>query len=49
MFSDDKILDIDGVCNAHNNRMWAVDPDEKAGRKQKRKISQKVMIWLGVC
>ena len=32
--------------------MWAVDrdeTDEKGGRKQKRKCSQKVMIWLGVC
>ena len=44
--------DIDGVCNAQNNRMWTVDydeADEKGGRKQKRKFSQKVMIWLGVC
>ena len=47
-----KIFDIDGVCNVHNNRMWAVDreeADEKGGRKQKRKFSQKVMIWLRVC
>ena len=32
--------------------MWPVDcdeADEKGGRKQKRKFSQKVMIWLGVC
>ena len=52
LFSDEKIFDIDGVCNAHNNRMWAVDrneADEKGGKKQKRKFSQKVMIWLGVC
>ena len=52
LFSDEKIFDIDGVCNAQNNRMWAVDrdeADEKAGRKQKRKFSQKAMIWLGVC
>ena len=51
LFSDEKIFDIDGVCNAQNNRMWAVDleaADEKVGRKQKRKFSQKVMIWLGV-
>ena len=25
------------------------EADEKGGRKQKRKFSQKVMIWLGVC
>ena len=49
LFSDKKIFDIDGVCNAQNNRMWAVDrdeADEKGGRKQKRKFSQKVMVWL---
>ena len=47
LFSHEKIYDIDGVCNAQNNRMWAVDrdeADEKGGRKQKRKFSQKVMI-----
>ena len=52
LFSEEKIFDIDGVCNAHNNRMWAVDldeADEKGGRKQKRKFSQKVMIWLEAC
>ena len=49
LFSDEKIFDIDGVCNAHNNRMWPVDRDEKVGRKQKRTFSQKIMIWLGVC
>ena len=52
LFSDEKIFDLDGVCNAHNNRMWAVDrdkADEKGERKQKRKFSQKVMIWLEVC
>ena len=52
LFPDEKIFDIDGVCNAQNNRMWAVDRDEldeKGRRKQKRKFSQKVMIWLGVC
>ena len=49
LFSDEKIFDMDRVCHAQNNRMWPVDRDEKAGRKQKRKFSQKVMIWLGVC
>ena len=47
LFSDEKIFDIDGVCNDHNNRIWAVDcdeADEKGRRKQKRKFSQKVMI-----
>ena len=46
LFFDEKIFDIDGVCNAQNNRMWTVDRDEvdeKGGRKQKRKFSSKVM------
>ena len=46
LFSEEKIFDIDGVCNVQNNRMCAVDrdeADEKGGRKQKRKFSQKVM------
>ena len=51
-FLTKKIFDIDGVCNAQNNRVWVVDrdeADEKGGRKQKRKFSQKIMIWLVVC
>ena len=44
LFPDEKIFDIDGVYNAHNNRMWAVDRGEKDERKQKRKFSQTVMI-----
>ena len=51
-FLTKKYFDSDGVGNAQNNRIWAVDRDEvdeKGGRKQKRKFSQKVMIWLGVC
>ena len=38
LFSEEKIFDIDGVCNAQNNRMRAVNRDEaveKGGRKQK--------------
>ena len=52
LFSDETIFDIAGVGNVHNNRIWAVnreEANEKGGRKQKRKFSQKVMIWLGVC
>ena len=45
LFSDEKLFDIDGVCNAQNNRMWAVDrdeADEKSARKQKRKFLKKL-------
>ena len=52
LFSDEKLFDIDGVHDAQNDRIWAVDrgeADKSGGRKQKRKFPQKVMVWLGVC
>ncbi len=52
LFSDEKFFDIDGVYNAQNDRVWAVnraDADKKGGIKQRRKFPQKVMVWLGAC
>ena len=52
LFSDEKMFDIDGVYNLQNDRIWAVnrqEADKAADRKQKRKFSEKVMVWLGVC
>ncbi|CAF3603310.1 unnamed protein product [Rotaria socialis] len=52
LFSDEKMLDIDGVYNSQNDRIWAVDrseADTKGGTRQKRKFPQKIMVWLGVC
>ena len=52
LFSDEKMFDIDGVYNFQNDRIWAVnrqEADKADGRKQKRKFSEKVMVWLGVC
>jgi hypothetical protein len=52
LFSDEKMSDIDGVYNAQNERIWAVDRGEanrNGGKKQKRKFSQKFMVWLGAC
>ncbi|CAF2094995.1 unnamed protein product, partial [Rotaria magnacalcarata] len=52
LFSDEKMFDIDGVYNAQNDRVRAVnrgEADKKGGKKQKRKFPQKVMVWLGVC
>ena len=52
LFSDEKMFDIDGVYNLQNDRIWAVnrqEADKAGGRKQKRKFSEKVMVWLGVC
>ncbi|CAF4445225.1 unnamed protein product [Adineta steineri] len=46
------MLDIDGVYNSQNDRIWAVDrseADTKGGTRQKRKFPQKIMVWLGVC
>ena len=52
LFSDEKMFDIDGIYNAQNDRIWAVDreeADKKDGVKQRRKFPQKVMVCLGAC
>ena len=52
LFSDEKMFDLDGMYNAQNDRIWAVnrvEADKKGGVKQKRKFPQKVMVWLGAC
>ena len=51
LFSEEKMFDIDGVYNSHNDRIWAVNraaADAKGGIRLKRKFSQKVMIWLAI-
>ena len=52
VFSDEKMIDIDGVNNSQNDRIWAVNRDKadaNGGIKQVPKFPQKVMIWLEVC
>jgi transposase len=52
LFSDEKMFDLDGIYNAQNDRVWAVnreEADKRGGVKQKRKFPQKVMVWLGAC
>jgi transposase len=52
LFSDEKIFDVNGLCNAQNERIWAINREEadmKGGAKKKQKFPQKVMVWLGVC
>ncbi|CAF3331590.1 unnamed protein product [Rotaria socialis] len=52
LFSDEKMFDIDGIYNAQNDQVWAVDrgeADRNGGKKQKRKFPQKVMAWLDAC
>ena len=47
-----EMFDIDGIYNSQNDRIWAVNrsaADAKGGLRQKRKFSQKVMVWLGFC
>ncbi|CAM4960467.1 unnamed protein product [Rotaria socialis] len=46
------MFDIDGMYNSQNDRIWAInrqEADKAGGRKQKRKFSDKIMVWLGVC
>ena len=52
LFSDEKIFDMDGVYNSHNDRIWAVNraaTDAENGIRRKRKFPQKVIVWLGAC
>lgn len=52
LFSDEKWLDIDGVYNSQNDRVWApsrAEANERGGTMEKRKFPQKVMVWLGAC
>ena len=52
LFSDEKMFDLDGMYNAQNDRIWAVnreEADKRGGVRQKRKFVQKIMVWLGAC
>ena len=49
MFADKKMHHLDGMLNAQNDCVRALarrDVDKKGGIQQKRKFSQKMMIWL---
>ena len=44
------MFNLDGMYNAQNDRIWAVnreEADKRGGVQQKRKFPQKVMVWLG--
>ena len=48
LFSDEKMFDLDGMYNAQNHRIWAVnreEADKRGGVQQKRKFAQKVMVF----
>jgi len=52
LFSDEKYFSVDGVYNAQNDRIWAVnrlEADKNGGVKNKSKFPSKVMVWLGAC
>ena len=47
LFSDEKMFDIDGVYNSHNDRIWTMNraaADGKSVIRRKRKFPQKVMV-----
>ena len=48
LFSDEKLLDIDGIYNSQNDRICA-EANIKGGIRQIRKFLQKIMVWLGAC
>ena len=46
------MFDIDGIYNSQNDRIWAVNRstvDTTGDLRQKRKFTQKAIVWLGVC
>ena len=52
LFSDEKMFNLDGMYNAQNDRIWAVNREEAYKRgdvQQTRNFPQKVMVWLGAC
>ena len=52
LFSDEKRIDIDGVYNRQNDRIYAPsrqEVDNNGGVHGKSKYLQGVMVWLGVC
>ena len=47
LFSDEKMFDIVGVYNSHNDRIWVGNhaaADAKGGLRRKRKFPPKVMV-----
>ena len=49
---DEKLFNIDSNSNSQDERVWAVnrtDVDKRSDIEQKRKFSQKVMMWRGLC
>ena len=52
VFSDEKIFDLDGMYNAQNDRIWAInrqEADKKGVEAKKHKFPAKVMVLLGAC
>ena len=52
LFLEEQMFDSDGACNSQNDQIWSVNreaADTKSGIRRKRKVLQKVMVWLRVC
>ena len=46
------MLDINGLYNLQNERIWAINRGEANGKcsvKRKQNFSQNEMVWLGKC
>ena len=52
IFPNEKNFDIDEVDNLQNDRVWISNysaANERGKMAEKRKLTQNVMVWLGVC
>ena len=51
-FFNKELLDIDGVCNFQNERIWTpihAETDATGDTKEVQKFPKKLMVYLGVC
>ena len=44
LFSNEKMIDLDGIYNSENDRIWAINEEEaneRSGKKTARKVCRK--------
>ena len=52
LFSDEKIFDLNGICNSQNKRLWCAnraEANKSGGMHKETKFPSKVMVWLDAC
>ena len=49
LFPDEKMFDIDGVYNSHNDRIWAVHRATKVVLGENVNFRESFGVWLEVC